>query len=137
MQQIERDEIEVVLAPGDCLAQRGKIRKASLIQDDDFAVDDGVLYVETFGCFDQIAVFGGPVESAAGENPRIAGIDDDLGAVPSNLASCIQSSPWGGLATKVGIIGGMNLSRRAPELTILRTHKILGEGLILARVNGT
>ncbi|WP_441338830.1 hypothetical protein, partial [Mesorhizobium sp.] len=52
MQQIERDEIEVVLAPGDCLAQRGKIRKASIIQDDNFAVDDGVLYVETFGCLD-------------------------------------------------------------------------------------
>jgi hypothetical protein len=31
MQQIERDEIEVVLAPRDCLAQRGKIRKASVI----------------------------------------------------------------------------------------------------------
>jgi hypothetical protein len=46
MQQVEGDEIEVVLAPGDCLAQGGKIRKASLIQDDDFAVNDGILDVQ-------------------------------------------------------------------------------------------
>ncbi|SJM34129.1 hypothetical protein BQ8482_380312 [Mesorhizobium delmotii] len=52
---------------------------------------------------------------------------------PSNLASCIQSSPWGGLATKVGIIGGMNSSRPGPARTGLRTESRLGPSLLAAR----
>ncbi|CAH2402375.1 conserved hypothetical protein [Mesorhizobium escarrei] len=41
------------------------------------------------------------------------------------MASCIQSSPWGDFATKVGIIGGIK-SSRPPALTHLRTDSSLG-----------
>ncbi|SJM33025.1 hypothetical protein BQ8482_330160 [Mesorhizobium delmotii] len=49
------------------------------------------------------------------------------------MASCIQSSPWGGFATKVGIIGGMNSSRPAPAHTRLRTDSTLGPCNLAAR----
>ncbi|CAH2397516.1 hypothetical protein MES4922_190251 [Mesorhizobium ventifaucium] len=48
------------------------------------------------------------------------------------MASCIQSSPWGGLATKVGIIGGIN-SSRPPALTLLGTKLTLGSSDLTAR----
>ncbi|MGX9119548.1 hypothetical protein [Mesorhizobium sp. BHbsci] len=49
MQEIERDEIEIVLAPGDRLLQRGEVGQAGLVGNDRLAVDDGVVEAERPG----------------------------------------------------------------------------------------
>lgn len=59
--------------------------QAFVVEDDDFAVDDGVLNVQRFGCCGEVAVFRRSVQPAAGEDAHPAGVDDDLGAVAVEL----------------------------------------------------
>ena len=72
VQQIERHEIEVVLAPGDGLPELAEVGMSRLIQHDDFTVDDGAFGIELAGGFDKIPVLRGPVEPATREDANAA-----------------------------------------------------------------
>jgi hypothetical protein len=72
VQEIEGDEIEVVLAPGDRLAQFRVIRQAGLIEDYDLALDDCVLDSSV------LAAAARSRYNAPGEDANAAGVYDDL-----------------------------------------------------------
>ena len=52
-----------------------------LIQDHDFAVDDGTFGIELAGGFHKIPILCGPVEPAAREDGSVAFVADDLRAI--------------------------------------------------------
>ena len=56
------------------------IRKASFVEDDYLAVDDGALKVKSFRCAGQVSIFRRPVMAIAGEDANVM-VDYDLGTV--------------------------------------------------------
>lgn len=81
VQQVERDEIEIVLALGDRLPQLGKFRMALLVENDHFAIDDHVLNIQPLGCLGQVAILGCPIKTPLGEDANLLVVDEDLRAV--------------------------------------------------------
>lgn len=78
MQEIEGDEVQIMLAPRDGLAQRCEVGNPRFVGDDDLAVDDGVLDVQFFSCINQVSIFCRPIQTTTSEDANVRVIDDDL-----------------------------------------------------------
>ena len=90
MEKIERHEIQVVLPAGDRLSQLAEVGQASLIQDDDLAVDDCALDAKITTGLGQVEIGRCPVEPAPG-----APSDDCwvFGGRPGSLAEEAKYAP--------------------------------------------
>lgn len=85
MQKIESDEIEVVLPACDGLSQFPEIGEPSIVQHNDFAVDNCAFRAKAGGLLHQVGVLRGPVMAVAGVDARAGLIDDELRAVAVEL----------------------------------------------------
>ena len=70
-----------MLAPDDGFAQLAEVGQALVVEDDDFAVDDGVLDVESLSGRGEVAILGCPFETPPSEDAHRCIIDDDLRAI--------------------------------------------------------
>ena len=89
-----------MLPAGDRLAQLAEVGQASLIQDDDFAVDDRALDAKFTSGLSQVTILRRPVEPAPGEDPHTLVVDDDLGAITVELHLVNPSVAFGRLLHK-------------------------------------
>jgi hypothetical protein len=97
-----------------------KVGDALLILDHDLAINQGSLTAQVGASIDNPAIWSGPISAGAGVGPNLALVDDDQGAMPSYLISCIQPSPEGGSGTRVGISSLIKPRRGCPGGCIFR-----------------
>jgi hypothetical protein len=68
VEKIERHEIQIMLPARDRLAQLAEVGQASLVQDDDLAVDDRALDAKFTSGLGQVTILRRPVQPAPGED---------------------------------------------------------------------
>jgi hypothetical protein len=78
VKQIEGNEIQIVLPAGDSAAQCREVGKTLLVEHNDLAIDDCAFRTKLGTRCDEVAIFGRPVQSIPGVDPRAVLVDHHL-----------------------------------------------------------